>query len=186
VFARTTTIEGQADRIDEVVRRIESGVLPVLTQQEGFKGFTVHVNRSSGKVVGTSYWESQQAMEASEEAVSGPRDEAVRSAGAAPAMVVEHFEVAVDTSEDVAAEDSGPAQGAAGQPSADELLEKQPSVEEVLKEQPAAEEVVEEQPSVDEIVDGQPTEPAVTEPEVAEPVAESASESEPGEEKPPP
>jgi heme-degrading monooxygenase HmoA len=150
VYARTTTIEGQADRIDEVVRRIESGVLPVLTQQGGFKGFTVHVNRSSGKVVGTSYWESQQAMEASEEAVSGPRDEAVRSAGAAPAMVVEHFEVAVDTSEDVA---SGPAQGAAGQPSADELLAKQPSVEEVLEEQPAAEEVVEEQPSVDEIVE---------------------------------
>jgi heme-degrading monooxygenase HmoA len=97
VYARTTTIEGQADHIDEVVRQIESGVLPVLTQQDGFKGFTVHVNRSSGKVVGTSYWESQQAMEASEEAVSGPRDEAVRSAGASGGPAVEHFEVAVDT-----------------------------------------------------------------------------------------
>ena len=97
MYARTTTIEGQADRIDEIARRIESGVLPVLTQQEGFKGFTVQVNRSSGKVVGTSYWESQQAMEASEEAVSGPRDEAVRSAGASGGPAVEHFEVAVDT-----------------------------------------------------------------------------------------
>jgi heme-degrading monooxygenase HmoA len=81
VYARTTTIEGQADRIDEVVRQIES----------------VHVNRSSGKVVGTSYWESQQATEASEEAVSGPRDEAVRSARASGGPAVEHFEVAVDT-----------------------------------------------------------------------------------------
>ena len=97
MYARTTTIEGQADRIDEVVREIESGVLPVLKQQDGFKGFTVHVNRSSGKVVGTSYWESQQAMEASEEAVSGPRDEAVRSAGASGGSTVDHFEVAIDT-----------------------------------------------------------------------------------------
>ena len=97
MYARTTTIEGQADRIDEVVREIESGVLPVLKQQDGFKGFTVHVNRSSGKVVGTSYWESQQAMEASEEAVSGPRDESARSAGASGGPAVEQFEVAVDT-----------------------------------------------------------------------------------------
>lgn len=97
MYARTTTIEGQADRIDEVVRQVESEVLPVLKEQAGFKGFTVHVNRSSGKVVGTSYWESQQAMEASEEAVSGPREEAAQRAGASGGPAVENFEIAIDT-----------------------------------------------------------------------------------------
>ena len=65
---------------------------------------------------------------------------------------------------------SGPAQGAAGQPSADELLAKQPSVEEVLEEQPAAEEVVEEQPSVEEVLEAEPASDA-------EPVPETTAEA---------
>ena len=97
MHARMTTIEGQADRIDEAVREVESTVLPVLREQDGFKGFTVHVNRSSGKVVGTSYWESQKAMEASEEAVGPSREDAAARAGASGGPTVEHFEVAIDT-----------------------------------------------------------------------------------------
>ena len=97
MHARVTTIEGQPDRIDEAVGGIEAGVLPVLREQDGFKGFTVHADRSSGKVVGISYWESEQAMQASEEAVSGPRREAAEQAGTSGEPSVEHFEVALDT-----------------------------------------------------------------------------------------
>ena len=97
MHARMTTIEGQPDAIDEAVRQVESEVLPVLAAQAGFKGFTLHLNRSTGKVVGTSYWESEDAMEASEEAVRGPREDAARRGGAAGGPVVEHFEVAIDT-----------------------------------------------------------------------------------------
>jgi heme-degrading monooxygenase HmoA len=97
MHARTTTIEGQPDAIDEAVRQVESEVLPLLREQAGFKGFTLHVDRSSGKVVGTSYWESQQAMDASEEAVSAPREEAARRGGASSAPVVERYEVVIDT-----------------------------------------------------------------------------------------
>jgi hypothetical protein len=39
------------------------------------RGFTLHVDRSSGKVMGTSYWESREAMDASAEAVTGPPGE---------------------------------------------------------------------------------------------------------------
>ena len=97
MHARVTTIQGQADRIDEVVGGIEANVLPVLQEQEGFKGFTVHVDRSSGKVVGISYWESEQAMQASEDAVRAPREQAAEQAGASGGASVEHFEVAIDT-----------------------------------------------------------------------------------------
>jgi heme-degrading monooxygenase HmoA len=93
---RTTIVDGDPGRIDDVLRQIESEVLPVLKEQDGFKGFTVHVNRSSGKVVGTSYWESQDSMQASEEAVRGPREEAAQRGGAS-SPTVEHFEVAIDT-----------------------------------------------------------------------------------------
>ena len=97
MHARTTTIEGRSDAIDDAVQQVEAELLPLLKQQAGFKGFTVHVNRSSGKVVGTSYWESQEAMEASEEAVRGLREDAARRGGASREPVVEHFEVALDT-----------------------------------------------------------------------------------------
>lgn len=97
MYARTTTVEADPERIDDVVRQIESEVLPLLEGQDGFKGFTVHVDRSSGKVVGTSYWASQQAMEASEEAVRGPREEAAQRGGASGGPTVEHFEVLIDT-----------------------------------------------------------------------------------------
>ena len=97
MHARMTTIQGQPNAIDDAVSQVESELLPLLKEQTGFKGFTLHVDRSSGKVVGTSYWESQEAMDASEEAVSGPREDAARRGGASGAPVVEHFEVAVDT-----------------------------------------------------------------------------------------
>lgn len=97
MYARTTTVEASPERIDDVVRQIESEVLPLLEEQRGFKGFTVHVDRSSGKVVGTSYWESEEAMQASEEAVRGPREEAAQRGGGSGAPAVEHFEVAIDT-----------------------------------------------------------------------------------------
>jgi heme-degrading monooxygenase HmoA len=97
MHARMTTIQAQADRIDDTVAQVRSSVLPVLEEQEGFRGFTVHVDRSSGKIVGTSYWESEEAMKASEEAVSGPRAQAAESSGSTGGPTVEHFEVAVDT-----------------------------------------------------------------------------------------
>ncbi len=97
MHARATTVEGDPGRVDEVLRQVESEVLPLLKEQAGFKGFTVHVDRASGKVVGTSYWESEEAMQASEEAVRGPREEAAHRGGAASGPTVEHFEVVIDT-----------------------------------------------------------------------------------------
>jgi heme-degrading monooxygenase HmoA len=97
MHARTTTVEGRPEAVDDAVRQVESEVLPLLREQAGFKGFTLHVNRSSGKVVGTSYWESQEAMDASEEVVSGPREEAARRGGASGGPSVERYEVVIDT-----------------------------------------------------------------------------------------
>ena len=97
MHARVTTIQGQPDAVEDAVRQVESEVLPLLGKQEGFKGFTLHVDRSTGKLVGTSYWESQEAMDSSEEAVSGPREEAARRGGASGVAAVERYEVVIDT-----------------------------------------------------------------------------------------
>ena len=97
MHARITTVEGQPDRIDDAIRQVESQVLPILQEQDGFKGFTLFVNRRSGKFMGTSFWSSQEAMEASEEVVSGPREEAAEAGGGSTGPTVERFEVAIDT-----------------------------------------------------------------------------------------
>ena len=67
MHARMTTMEGSSERLGEGLREIREDVLPQLQQQDGFKGFIVFDNRQSGKLIGFSLWESEQAMQASEE-----------------------------------------------------------------------------------------------------------------------
>jgi heme-degrading monooxygenase HmoA len=67
-------------------------VLPALRQQDGFCGALVLIERASGKVLGLTLWESEQAMNATEEAAYWLR---VFSAEAAGGMItdVERYEV---------------------------------------------------------------------------------------------
>ncbi len=75
MHARMTTMEGSSERLDEGLREIREDVLPQLQQQDGFKGFIVLDNRQSGKLMGFSLWESEQAMQASEEVGDRTRSE---------------------------------------------------------------------------------------------------------------
>lgn len=96
MHARATTIQGESDRIDDLVGQVESQVLSILRDQDGFKGFTLLVDRSSGKCVGLSYWETEDAMEASEQAVERAREQAAEASGGSGGPTVEVFEVAID------------------------------------------------------------------------------------------
>ena len=97
MHARVTTLEVDAGRIDDVVRQLEQESLPGWKEMDGFKGFTLFVDRSRGKLLGTTYWESKDAMDASEEAITGDRRRAAETGGASSEPGVERFEVAVDT-----------------------------------------------------------------------------------------
>jgi heme-degrading monooxygenase HmoA len=96
VHARVSYIQAESgDRIDEVVSQVESDVVPTLKGQDGFKGFTVLADRSSGQLVGISFWESEEAMKASEEVGDQTRRQAAETAGG-PEPRVHRFEVALD------------------------------------------------------------------------------------------
>jgi heme-degrading monooxygenase HmoA len=95
VFARITTIgEAPPQRLDDMTHEIREHVLPALRQQDGFSGFLVLLERASGKVLGLTLWESEQAMNATEEAAYWLR---VFSAEAAGGMItdVERYEVII-------------------------------------------------------------------------------------------
>ena len=94
MHARVTTMEGSSERLDEGLREIKEEVLPQLQQQDGFKGFVVFDNRQNGKLVGFSLWESEQAMQASEEVADRTRRESAQTMSDTIAGV-ERYEVAL-------------------------------------------------------------------------------------------
>jgi heme-degrading monooxygenase HmoA len=99
MHARVTTIPMDPGKIDEAVAQLEERDLPMFKGLDGFSGFTLFVDRSSGKVFGISYWDSKEQMDAAEEAVQDARQRAADTGGATSPPQVEIFEVALDTYE---------------------------------------------------------------------------------------
>jgi len=97
VHARVTTMSLDPTRLDEAVARLEEEDLPRFSSLDGFRGFTLLIERASGQVVGTSYWSTKEQMEASEEGVSGLRQRTAEIGGASGEPEVQRFEVALDT-----------------------------------------------------------------------------------------
>ena len=92
MFARMSTLEGPPDQLDEGLPYVREQVLPLMQQQDGFKGFIALGDRQSRKLVGVSLWESEQAMRASEEVGDRTRSESAEAVSAAVAGV-ERYDV---------------------------------------------------------------------------------------------
>jgi heme-degrading monooxygenase HmoA len=95
MYARVSTIEGSPDKVDDVTRQTQEQTLPQLQKMEGFKGFVALGDRQSGKMLGVSFWESEEALRATEQAVSGVRSGAAETADGIVAGV-EQYEVLVN------------------------------------------------------------------------------------------
>lgn len=94
MYARVTTLEVPLDRVDDARRYVQEQVLPRLNQMEGFKGFVALDSRQSGKLQGVAFWESEQALRATDEAVVPVREGAAQASGGT-VVSVEEFEVSV-------------------------------------------------------------------------------------------
>ena len=96
---RVNTLQMDPQRIDDAIRQLEEQDIPRFREIDGFRGFTVLGDRSSGKVIATSYWDSEEQMRASEDAVKEARQRAADTGGASEEPQVERYEVALDTFE---------------------------------------------------------------------------------------
>jgi heme-degrading monooxygenase HmoA len=92
VHARMSTLEGSTDEMDEGLRDVRERVLPQLKRQDGFEGFIALGNRQSGELIGITFWESEQAMRASEGVGDRARSETAEDTGDTIADV-ERYEV---------------------------------------------------------------------------------------------
>ena len=94
MHARVTTLEVPPDRMDDATRHVQEQVLPQLKQMDGFKGFVALGSSQSGKLQGIAFWESEEALRATDDAVVPIREGAAEAAGGTVASV-EEFEVRV-------------------------------------------------------------------------------------------
>ena len=81
MFARVTLGKALPERLDQMTREIIEHVLPALRMQDGFAGALVLTDRGSGKVLAVTLWESEQAMNATEEAAHWLRVFSAEAAG---------------------------------------------------------------------------------------------------------
>jgi hypothetical protein len=73
--------EGSPDELDDGLRQAREQVLPSARQLDGFKGLIALGERHSGKMVGITFWESEEVMGASEEAANRMREETSEAGG---------------------------------------------------------------------------------------------------------
>jgi hypothetical protein len=75
MYARVTTIQISPYRVEEAVGVLREQVVPVIQRQNGFKGYLMFVDRSTGKSVNITLWEDEADRQ-----VSGPDSDYYRDA----------------------------------------------------------------------------------------------------------
>jgi heme-degrading monooxygenase HmoA len=96
MHARIGRISFSQDKADDVASHVRENVVPKYEGTDGFKGFTLLLDRSGGEGIGISFWESEDAMRATEELADQARQGAA-DAGSGADKGPQHFEVAIDT-----------------------------------------------------------------------------------------
>ncbi len=91
--ARVTRMEASGERLDDMTRQFEERTVPVLEGLDGYRGYVLMGDRQSGAAMAVTYWDSEDAMRASEDAVKQERERAAETAEAGAAPTVERYEV---------------------------------------------------------------------------------------------
>lgn len=95
MFARSTTLLVDPERIDQGIAHVRDEVWPAVRELQGCAGLSMLVDRAQGKVVVTTSWEDEETLRSSRATVMPLRDRAAEIAGAREAPVVEEWEIAV-------------------------------------------------------------------------------------------
>jgi hypothetical protein len=63
VFARVTTFQGPAERVEQGLEIFRASVLPWLKDATGFRGFTLLIDRPNEKALTISFWTTRESAE---------------------------------------------------------------------------------------------------------------------------
>jgi len=90
-FARLVTSTRPLEQLDALQREIQGRILPMMTKQKGFRTAATAVNRTNGKVLGGSSWDTAADREASDAALAPIRQELMATGGST--ALVENFDI---------------------------------------------------------------------------------------------
>ena len=93
MHVRMNMLAGDPARLDDATRYLEGTVRPHVEAQHGNRGLAFLTNQDLGVCLIASYWDTQDAMTASEQAVQVSRKEMTELIGGT--VTVEHYEVPV-------------------------------------------------------------------------------------------
>jgi heme-degrading monooxygenase HmoA len=96
MFARINTFEGSPQDLDASIADVREQVVPACERIPGFEGMVLLVDRSSGKSVGITFWESEAALTASEQRAGEIRGSSAQRQNER-IVSVERFEVPLST-----------------------------------------------------------------------------------------
>jgi quinol monooxygenase YgiN len=91
MIARLSTIQSGSEQVDTFLVQAKKARAAVL-QMDGCKGYSIFVDRKTGKLRGLSLWESEEKLRASEAAMNQQRDQTAQKIKATSA-VTEVYEV---------------------------------------------------------------------------------------------
>ena len=94
MYARSTTITADPNRMDDGIADVRDNVMPAVMDMDGFVGISMLCDRGSGRCIVTTAWQSEEAMAATREQVRAMRDRATEQFGGRRPEVQE-WEIAV-------------------------------------------------------------------------------------------
>ncbi|MGY1915882.1 hypothetical protein [Blastococcus sp. SYSU DS0973] len=89
MYARSTTLTADPDRLDAGIAGVRDDVMPAVGDMDGYVGLSMLCDRGSGRCIVTTAWESEEAMAESRDAVQRMREQATEQFGAPPPEVRE-------------------------------------------------------------------------------------------------
>jgi len=93
MYARTTTIRGTSQAIDDATAYMRDEVMPAVQQMDGFVGLSFLADRDSGRCIVATAWQTEEAMRATMDRVGPMRDRVAEVLGGSPE--VQTWEIAV-------------------------------------------------------------------------------------------
>ena len=73
MYARVNTFQGPPESIEQALKNVRENVVPSVRKISGNTGVISLVDRATGKSIGITLWESEEALRQSEPAASGIR-----------------------------------------------------------------------------------------------------------------
>lgn len=92
--ARSTTVMAKPDRIADGISLINDELMSMMTDIDGCMGVSLLVDRSSGRCIATSSWESEESMRASDAQLQPVRQRLLETLGG-DGLEVQEWEIAI-------------------------------------------------------------------------------------------